>query len=83
MSNTTIEPSSYNIYLLGNKGKAFQKPRLDWKENPGVQKLLDAISSIIAAEYIEIAKQNRDVFFEIASGTSCSRNDQQANGGKK
>ncbi len=47
---------------------------LNWKDNPDVQKLLDVISSIIADEYIQIAKKNKDVF-EIASGASRPRND--------
>ena len=34
----------------------------NWLDNPDVQKLLDVISSIIADEYIGIAKQNPDVF---------------------
>ena len=34
----------------------------DWLDNPDVQKLLDVISEIIANEYIQIAKQNKDVF---------------------
>ena len=35
---------------------------LNWADNPSVQKLLNVISSIIADEYIEIAKQNKDIF---------------------
>jgi len=34
----------------------------NWTNNPDVKKLLDVISSILAEEYIEIAKQNREVF---------------------
>ena len=34
----------------------------NWTNNSGVKNLLDAISSILAEEYIEIAKQNRDIF---------------------
>ncbi len=37
---------------------------LNWKENPAVKKLLDAIVSILAEEYIETAKQNPDIFTE-------------------
>ncbi len=64
---------------------------LNWVDNPDVQKLLDVISEIIANEYIEIAKKNKGVF-EIASGTSCLRNDEredishndvEQNGGKR
>jgi len=35
---------------------------LHWQDNLSVQKLLDIIASILAEEYIEIAKQNPDVF---------------------
>ena len=34
----------------------------NWKDNPSIQKVLDTIASIIADEYIQIAKQNPDVF---------------------
>ncbi|MBU4312220.1 MAG: hypothetical protein KJ706_05845 [Candidatus Omnitrophica bacterium] len=34
----------------------------NWMDNPSVQKLLDTIASIIADEYIQIAKQNPDTF---------------------
>ena len=33
-----------------------------WSENPDVQQLLDVVTSIMAEEYIEIAKRNPDVF---------------------
>lgn len=36
--------------------------RLNWTDNPSVQKLLDVIASIMAEEYIQIAKQNPDIF---------------------
>jgi hypothetical protein len=35
---------------------------LNWKENPSAKKLLDAIASSLAEEYIETAKQNPDIF---------------------
>ena len=35
---------------------------LNWSDNPSVQKLLDVLCSIIADEYIGIAKRNPDVF---------------------
>ena len=37
---------------------------LNWRDNPDIQKLLDVISEIIANEYIEVAKKNKDVFNE-------------------
>ena len=33
-----------------------------WLDNPSVQKLLDVVASIIADEYIQIAKQNPEMF---------------------
>ena len=36
---------------------------LKWIDNPEVQELLDAVISIIAEEYIEIATHNPDIFF--------------------
>lgn len=40
-----------------------KKPiNLNWKGNPSIQKLLDVVVSILAEEYIQIAKQNSDVF---------------------
>lgn len=41
--------------------KSFQTS-LDWKTNPSAKKLLDAIVSILAEEYIETAKHNPDIF---------------------
>ena len=35
---------------------------LNWLDSPSVQKLLDVVVSIIAEEYIQIAKQNPDIF---------------------
>ena len=35
---------------------------LNWSDNHSVQKLLDVLVSIIAEEYIQIAKQNPDLF---------------------
>ncbi len=35
---------------------------LNWSDNPSVKKLLDVVVSIIAEEYIQIAKQNPDLF---------------------
>jgi len=42
-------------------GKA---PSLSWKDSPSTQRLLDVICSILAEEYIMIAKQNPDVFLK-------------------
>ena len=35
-----------------------------WKDNLPIQRLLDVISSILAEEYITIAKQNPKVFIK-------------------
>ena len=47
-----------------------EQKKISWKDSPPTQRLLDVISSIIAEEYIMIAKQNPDVFTEIASPPS-------------
>ena len=47
--NTAVKPS-------------IQPITFNWANNPNVKNLLDVISSILAEEYIEIAKQNRDIF---------------------
>ena len=39
-----------------------QKKQLSWIDNPSVQELLNVISSILADEYIQIAKQNPEMF---------------------
>ncbi len=39
-----------------------QPKSLDWMDNPSVQKLLDVVVSIMAEEYIQIAKQNPNLF---------------------
>lgn len=35
---------------------------LNWEENPSSKKLLDAIVSILADEYIQTAKENPEIF---------------------
>ena len=39
-----------------------QQESFVWTDNPHIQKLLDVVASIIADDYIQIAKQNPDVF---------------------
>jgi len=46
-----------------------QPTSLSWIDNPSVQELLDVVISIMADEYIQIAKKNPDIF--------------SSNGGKK
>ncbi|MFC1632424.1 hypothetical protein ACFL2I_07715 [Candidatus Omnitrophota bacterium] len=38
------------------------KKTLNWNDSPSVQALLDVVASIIAEEYIQIAKQNPEIF---------------------
>lgn len=40
------------------------QPSFDWRENPSAKKLLDAIVSILAEEYIETARKNPDIFIQ-------------------
>ncbi|MBU2101984.1 MAG: hypothetical protein ABH865_04470 [Candidatus Omnitrophota bacterium] len=53
-----------NATLTDNTEKITQKEGLSFnrKSSPAIQRLLDVISSIVALEYIAIAKQNPDVF---------------------
>ena len=44
--------------------------KLSWEDNPSVQALLDVVASIIAEEYIRIAKQNKGVFEEVEHESS-------------
>jgi len=39
-----------------------QSISLNWTDNRSVQRLLDVVVSIIAEEYIQIAKKNPDIF---------------------
>ena len=45
-----------------NTKTTIQPIRLDSSDSPSVQKLLDVLVSIMAEEYIQIAKQNPDLF---------------------
>jgi hypothetical protein len=58
-------PQVSNIYPIGDKCK---DKSLSWENNPAVQKLMDTIVSILADEYIEIAKQNPRIFNEMQNG---------------
>jgi len=50
------------IVQVKENSKTPQPISLNWSDNPSVQKLLDAVASIMAEEYIQIAKQNPDLF---------------------
>ena len=41
-----------------------EKVTLNWEDSTSVQRLLDVISSILAEEYIAVAKQNPEVFLQ-------------------
>ena len=58
-----------NAILAKGEGEITQKEAFsfNWKYSPSIQHLLDTISSILAEEYIAIAKQNPVAFSEIAS----------------
>jgi len=50
------------IAQVEENSKTTQPTSLSWSDNPAVQRLLDVVVSIIAEEYIQIAKQNPDIF---------------------
>ena len=39
-----------------------QPINFNWPDNPAVKNLLDVISSILAEEYVQIAKDNPEIF---------------------
>ncbi len=45
-----------------NNSKTAQPISFVWVDNASVQRLLDVVASIIAEEYIQIAKQNPEIF---------------------
>ena len=46
---------------------------LKWADNPDIQNLLDIAASIIADEYIEIAKKNPEIFKNISNYTDLDK----------
>ena len=44
------------------KKTKIEQVSLNWFDNSSIQKLLDVVVSIIADEYIQVAKQNPDAF---------------------
>jgi len=59
--NHNMSPSS--IIEANNKTTKFTV-NFSWKDTPPIQHLLDVISSILADEYITVARQNPDVFLK-------------------
>lgn len=53
-----------NAELVETKEISAKKEAINWKDSPSIQRLLDVISSILAEEYIMIAKQNPEVFLK-------------------
>jgi hypothetical protein len=51
-----------NLTLKENKTRGQAPARTDPIRVPSLQRLLDVVSSIIAEEYIMIAKQNPEIF---------------------
>lgn len=45
-------------------GRNNKQKKLNWQDSLPIQRLLDTISSILAEEYITIAKQNPEVFIK-------------------
>ncbi|TKJ46912.1 hypothetical protein CEE34_06425 [Candidatus Aerophobetes bacterium Ae_b3a] len=50
------------IAEVKKNGGITKSSSLNWSDSPSVQKLLDVVVFIIAEEYIQIAKQNPDLF---------------------
>jgi len=71
MQNVVVEKISKDCE------RKIQQNNFAWVDNPDVQTLLDVISSIIAEEYIEIAKRNPDVF---SSGAEMGMTDSRFRG---
>lgn len=60
MSNSSVTEIKQNVFVR-------EHVNFCWKDSLPIQHLLDSISSILAEEYIMIAKQNPAVFTEIDS----------------
>ena len=52
----------YAVQTEKNSEKTTQPISFVWVDNASVQKLLDVVVSIMADEYIQIAKQNPEIF---------------------
>ncbi len=52
----------YAVQTEKNSEKTTQPISFVWVDNASVQRLLDVVVSIIAEEYIQIAKKNPDIF---------------------
>ena len=71
-----------NQITIAQTEKKIEKPiNLSWKDNPAVQKLLDVVASILAEEYIQIAKENPEVF--TPHPNPLPSRERESNGGSK
>lgn len=52
----------HTVQAKKNSEKIVQPTSLSWIDNASVQRLLDVVVSIMADEYIQIAKQNPEIF---------------------
>jgi len=50
------------IAQVQKNSEAESPTRSNWSDNPCVQELLDVVACIIAEEYIQIARQNPEIF---------------------
>ena len=70
MSEITLSESKVQGSLgsardsLRSQSRSKTAPSLSWKDSLPIQRLLDVVSSIIAEEYITIAKHNPEVFIK-------------------
>ncbi|MBU1087545.1 MAG: hypothetical protein KKD05_08545 [Candidatus Omnitrophica bacterium] len=61
----TVELLNNPDITLPRPAEPIEELSLNWTDNPDIQELLDIIASIIAQEYIEIAKQHPETFIQI------------------
>ena len=52
----------HSVQAKKNTEKIVQPTSFNWIDNSSVQRLLDVVVSIMAEEYIQIAKQNPEIF---------------------
>lgn len=52
----------HTVQTEKNSKKTAQPISFTWVDNASVQRLLDVVVSIMADEYIQIAKQNPEIF---------------------
>jgi len=64
-----------NSGLLENRVEEKRPEDFCWKSSPAVQRVLDVIASIIAKEYIQVAKENPQVFADVEKGDSHKERD--------